>query len=87
VVSIGPKTQLGKMKVKEKLTDMQFMSMVNRLDVSLSIFVCLFWWGWGLKFWFAMQTLYHLNHTSRPCLLWLFWKWKLENYLMELASN
>jgi hypothetical protein len=41
----------------------------------------------GLGFVLAELALYYLSHTTSPFLLWLFWRWVLENYLPRLALN
>jgi hypothetical protein len=46
-----------------------------------------YWWDWGLKFAFAKQALYHLNHTSSPFCCGYFGDGVLKNYFPGLASN
>jgi hypothetical protein len=43
---------------------------------------------WTQSVTLARQVLYHLNHTSSPFLLWLFWRWgDLKNYFPRLVLS
>jgi hypothetical protein len=51
--------------------------------VFVCVCVCVFLMGLG----FELRALHLQRQVLQSLLLWLFWRWALSNYLVELTSN